>query len=223
MPFFSDIGPSEEARSPLWASFATLADQVERLVVVNVCWALQLVPGLVALAFPELPVWLRVVLGLYSATVLPVATAVLYGLAAEACRGQHVDFELAMELARSYCARSLRVLAPLYGTFGVLVWLFVLLSGVAPVQTALTLVALLWSVCATWFAVTFVASPAASVVEVARRSVRLAWQRPERTLLTWLLTVLALLLGTVSIGGLVLIVPVFVAVLHTHQHAASRL
>ncbi|MBM7790120.1 hypothetical protein [Tenggerimyces flavus] len=143
MPFLQDLSPTDEARSPLWASFATLADQVERLVLVNVGWALQLMPGLVALAFPELPTWLRVALALYSATALPIATAVLYALAAEACRGQHVDLGLAMELCRSFAAPALRVLAPLYGTFGVLVWLLVVVRGITPLTTALTLALLL--------------------------------------------------------------------------------
>ena len=102
MPFLDDTGPRDEARGPVWAAFATVASQVERLVAANVVWAVQLAPGLVALGFPGLPGWLRVVLVLYSASVLPPATAVLYGLAAEACEGQHIDMGLARELLRSY-------------------------------------------------------------------------------------------------------------------------
>ena len=184
----------------------------------------QLVPGGIALAFPELPVWLRVVLGLYSATVLPPATAVLFGLAAEACRGQHVDAGLAGELLRAYAARSLRTLAPLYGTFGVLGWAALLASqlDLSAVLAVLTLAILVWSVCATYWGPSFVADPDVSLGALARTSVRLTWRRPEQTLGTWLIVGVSLLIGVVSIGGLVLIVPMLVAILQTHRFETVR-
>lgn len=224
MPFLDDTGPRDEPRGPVWASFATVASQVERLVAANVVWALQLAPGLVALGFPELPGWLRVVLALYSASVLPPATAVLYGLAAEACEGQHVDVGLARELLRAYLRRSLLVLAPLYGTFGVLVWLLVLATafGVPLLVAVLTAAVLLWSVCATYWGPLFVDRPALSAPGLARESVRLLWRRPEQTLGTWLVVVLAALAGVVSIGGLVLIVPMLIAILQTHRYLRQR-
>ncbi|GAB3415201.1 hypothetical protein [Flindersiella endophytica] len=224
MPFLDDTGPRDEPRGPVWAAFATVASQVERLVAANVVWAVQLAPGLVALGFPELPGWLRIVLALYSATVLPPATAVLYGLAAEACEGQHVDAGLARELLRSYVRRSLLVLAPLYGTFGVLVWLLVLAmaAGVPALVTALTAAALLWSVVATYFGPLFADRPSLSALGLARASVRLVWRRPEQALVTWLVVVLAALAGVVSVGGLVLIVPMLIAILQTHRYARLR-
>jgi uncharacterized membrane protein len=224
MPFLDDTGPRDEPRGPVWAAFATVASQVERLVAANVVWAVQLAPGLVALGFPELPGWLRIVLALWSATVLPPATAVLYGLAAEACEGQHVDAELARELFRSSARRSLLVLAPLYGTFGVLVWLLVLAmaAGVPLLVTVLTAVALLWSVCATYFGPLFVDWHSLSAWGLAREAVRLVWRRPEQALVTWLVVALAALVGVVSIGGLVLIVPMLIAILHTHRYARLR-
>lgn len=218
MPFLDDTGPRDEPRGPIWSAFATVGGQVERLVAANLAWALQLAPGLVALGFPALPWWLRIVLGLYSATVLPPATAVLYGLAAEACSGQHVDAGLARELLGAYWKRSLLVLAPLYGTFGVLVWLAVA-AGVPFVVTALTAVLLLWSVCATYVGPLFVARPELPAFALAREAVRLVWRRPERALGTWLVVGLAAVIGVVSIGGLVLIVPMLVAILQTQ---ASR-
>lgn len=219
MPFLDDTSPRDEPRRPVWAAFATIADQVERLVAANVGWALVLAPGVVALAFPELPGWLRIILGLVSATLLPPATAVLYGLAAEACRGQHVDAGLARELVRELGAASLRTLAPLYGTFGVLVWGAVVAAaaGLAPLVTVLTLAVLVWSVCATYWGPLFVADPTLPPGRLATEAARLVWRHPERTLGTWLLTGVFLLVGVVSIAGLVLIVPMLVAVAQTHR------
>src|SRR5215203_1274516 len=95
MPFVSDIESRDEARGPIWGPFATIRDAVERLVALNIAWSLQLMPGLLAVAFPSLPVWLRIAFGVYSATVAVPATAVLYALALAATRGEHVSVELA--------------------------------------------------------------------------------------------------------------------------------
>jgi hypothetical protein len=220
MPFLDDTGPRDERRGPIWASFATIASQVERMVAANLGWALQLVPALLALAFPQLPGWLRIVLGLYSATALPPATAVLFGLAAEACREQHIDMGLAGELLREYALRSARTLAPLYGTFGVLIWAAVLSDAqeLAPIVVVLTLVTLLWSVCGTYWGPLFVARPELSMTGLARESVRLSRRCPEGTLATWAMVGASWIVGAVSIGGLVLIVPMFVATLQTHRY-----
>lgn len=220
MPFLEDTGPRDERRGPIWASFATVGGQVERLVAANVAWAVQVMPGGAALAFTGLPAWLRILLGLYSATVLPPATAVLFGLAAEACRGQHIDVGFAAELLRTYAARSVRTLAPLYGTFGVLIWVavFAHVRGWTAPVAALTLAILVWSVCATYWGPMFAEDPARSLVELARASVRLTWRRPEQTLTSWAMVAVSLVMGAVSIGGLVLIVPMFVAVLQTHRY-----
>jgi hypothetical protein len=222
MPFLHDIDPRDEQRSPAWAAFATIGGQVERMVAVNVGWALQLAPGGVALAFPEIPAWLRVPLILYSATVLGPATAVLFGVARYACRGQHVDVQLVKDLARQFVVPSLRTLAPLYGTFGVLIWALVATGpvGLAFLQTPLTLTLLLWSVCATYWGPLLITGTSATVRSVAVTSVRLTWRYPGQTLWTWVLTGAALVLGVVSIGGLVLVVPIFIAVLQTHRHIA---
>jgi len=220
MPFLEDIGPRDERRGPIWASFATVGGQVERMVFANLAWAVQVMPLGAALAFTGLPWWLRIVLGLYSATVLPAATAVLFGLAAEACRGQHIDAGLAVELLRAYAARSVQCLAPLYGTFGVLIWAVVLAHarGLSLPVAGLTLVILVWSVCATYWGPMFAEDPSRSVVVLARESIRLTLRRPEQTLASWAMVAVSWVMGAVSIGGLVLIVPMFVAVLQTHRY-----
>lgn len=223
MPFLDDIGPRDDPRGTVWATFATIGEQVERLVVVNLAWALQLVPGLAALAFPELPLWARAALGLYSATAVPPATAVLHGLAAEAGRRQHIDVDLARQYLRTHGARSLRTLAPLYGIGGVLAWLAAAAAGYRA-DAALTLVTfalLVWSVVSVQWGPLFAADPDQPMLQLARQGIRLTLRRPEATLGTWALSGLFLLVGLVSIGGLCLVVPILIAVLQTHRQVDS--
>lgn len=67
MPFLEDISPQHETqRGPLWEAFAVLHDQIERMVALNIVWALQTLPSMVGLAFPTLPLGLRVALVAYS-------------------------------------------------------------------------------------------------------------------------------------------------------------
>ena len=63
MPFVADIETRDEARGPIWGPFAVIRDNVERLVALNLGWSVQLLPGVLALAFPQLPLWLRLVHG----------------------------------------------------------------------------------------------------------------------------------------------------------------
>lgn len=219
MPFLDDTSPREETRGPTWASFATIAGQVERLIAVNAAFAVVCLPGVVALVFPELPGWLRLVLGILTATALPPALAALYSLAGVACREQHVDLGLAQELVRTLSGRGLRVLGPLYGTFGVLLWLgmFAADLGLSAITTAATLLILLWSVCATYWGPLFGREPGQSARRLARESVRLTVRYPAQSLTTWVIAGLAMVVGAVSIVGLVLITPTMVAVLHTHR------
>lgn len=222
MPFLDDIGVrDDDDRGPVWEAFAALADQVERLVAVNVAWASQLLPGVLALGFPEWPAWLRVGLGLYSATALVPATGTLFGLAEYARRRDHLSVELARQLFRQLAMPSFRVLAPLYGTLGVLVWATLLASWGGPVIVGALLVfaLLLALVCATYWGPLLAARPDAPATALARRSVELAWRDPGATLGTGAVTALALVIGVVSVGGLFLIVPVVIALLQTCRYA----
>jgi len=85
---------------------------------------------------------------------------------------------------------------------------------------ALTLLILLWSVCATYWGPLFVDQPSLSAVGIARASVSLVWRRPEQTLATWCMVAVAWVVGVISIGGLVLIVPMLVVILQTHRYLA---
>lgn len=218
MPFLGDIESRDEPRGPIWGPFAVIRDNVERLVALNLGWSLQLAPGAVALALPQLPLWLRVVMGLYSATAAIPATGVLYALSFAATRGEHLSLDLALHELRKIALPSFRVLTPLYGVFGVLIWAALLAGPTVPaVMTVVTLGCLLWYLCATYWGPLLVDCRELSAWQAAGRSAQLVWRYPVETLATALVAALALVVGMISIGGLVLIVPVVITLLHTQR------
>ena len=80
MPFLDDISADDEMlERPIWGAFALVKDNLERVMLANIGWALQLFPALGALAFPQLPLFLRLLLFFYSLTALAPATVLLYG------------------------------------------------------------------------------------------------------------------------------------------------
>jgi hypothetical protein len=219
MPFVADIETRDEPRGAIWQSFSIIRDNVEQLVALNLAWSLQLVPGLLALAFPQWPPGLRVGLGLYSATAVIPATGLLYALALAASRGEPLNRDLALDSLRQLLMPSFRVLTPLYGAFGILIWLALLVGPGAPfVSTLATLAGLLWYLCATYWGPFLVSNPGTSAMHVAGRSIALAWRYPAETLVAALVSAAALLVGLISIGGLFLIVPVVIALLHTQRY-----
>ena len=219
MPFVADIETRDESRGPIWGPFAVIRDNVELLLVLNLSWSMQLLPGVLALAFPQVPVWLRLIMGISSATALIPATGVLYALTLAAARGEHVSWDLAMLSLRDLALPSFRTLTPLYGVFGVLIWLAIIAAPVVPVLTTLaTLACLLWYLCATYWGPLLVVHPGADVASLVRGSILLVWHYPVETFVTALVAAVALVVGMVSIGGLVLIVPVVIALLHTQRY-----
>jgi hypothetical protein len=219
MPFVADIRTRDDAHGPIWGPFAVIRDNIESLVVLNLGWSLQLLPAVLALAFPQLPPWLRLIMGLYSATVVIPATGVLYALTLAATRGEPVSRELAILSWRQLALSSFRMLTPLYGVFGLLIWLAILVGSSMPVLTTLaTLACLLWYLCATYWGPMLAIDPGMEVVSAARGSLLLVWRYPAETFVTGLVAGAALVIGMVSIGGLVLIVPVVIALLHTQRY-----
>jgi len=219
MPFVSDIETRDDSRGPIWGPFAVIRDNVELLLVLNLGWSLQLLPGVLALAFPQLPLWLRLIMGIYSATALIPATGVLYALTLAAARGEQLSMELAIQSLRDFALPSFRILMPLYGVFGVLIWLAIIVGPAMPIVTTLaTLASLLWYLCATHWGPMLAVRPDADVASVVRGSLLLVWRYPAETFVTALAAAVALVVGMVSIGGLVLIVPVVIALLHTQRY-----
>jgi hypothetical protein len=219
MPFFHDTDSRDERRGPIWAPFAVIRDNVERLVLVNLGWSIQLLPGVLALAFPELPSWVRVAMGLYSATVLVPATGALYALSFAAARGEHVSLDLARHYLRELVIPSFRTLAPLYGVFGVLIWVGIFSNPSVPsVTTGATLAALTWYLCAIYWGPLLISHPEMSAVTIASRSAQIVWRHPAESFATGVVAAVALVIALVSIAGLFLIVPVVITLLHCERY-----
>jgi hypothetical protein len=219
MPFVADTETRDDSRGPIWGPFTVIRDNVELLLVLNLGWSMQLLPGVLALAFPQLPLWLRLTMGVYSATAIIPATGVLYALTLAATRGEQVSVELALLSLRDLALPSVKMLTPLYGVFGVLIWLAILVGPAMPALTTLaTLACLLWYLCATYWGPILIIHPNADVASVVRGSILLVWRYPAETFGTGLVAAVALVVGMVSIGGLVLIVPVVIALLHTQRY-----
>ena len=219
MPFVADIETRDDSRGPIWGPFAVIRDNVELLLVLNLGWSMQLLPGVLALAFPPLPLWLRLIMGIYSATALIPATGVLYALTLAAARGEQLSMELAIQSLRDFALPSFRTLTPLYGVFGVLIWLAIIVGPAMPILTMLvTLTCLLWYLCAMFWGPMLVTHPEADVASLVRGSILLVWRYPAESFVTGLVAAVALVVGMVSIGGLVLIVPVVIVLLHTQRY-----
>lgn len=213
MPFLDDSGPRpEEERSPIWRSFALVKDQLERLIVLNLLWVLQCVPLFVAWAV-SMPAWLRALLTLYTIAALIPATGLLFALTERVSQGVPLDKDLVLETLRETWKASLTRLLPLYSLFAWLGWA-AYFSGqrgwLLPDALARLLFLLLLVVSLYWGGL-FALRPDLGFLGMLRGSVRLFWHRPGRTLLMGLASLLAGLLGIVSIAGFFLIVPVLLA------------
>src|SRR5215217_9702583 len=128
MPFVADIETRGDAQGPIWGPSTVIRDNIESLVLLNLGWSMQLLPGVLALAFPQLPLWLRLIMVVYSATAVIPATGVLYALTLAATRGEQVSRELAILSWRELALPSIKMLTPLYGVFGVLIWLAIIVG-----------------------------------------------------------------------------------------------
>lgn len=227
MPFFDDSGVRpEEARGPIWGAFATLADQIERMIALNIGWALQQAPGAAALMLTDWPIWARLPLAGYSALALAPATGVLYALIARACDGEMLRWESVGETLRVVAKPSLFSLMPLFASAGAL--LFVAAWAASAQQVLLDALAqlgiFLLAATSLYWGPLFAERPERSAFALLRRSLSLIGQYPLPTLLLAGVCAFALLLGIISIGGLVLIVPVVLALLQTHmlRHLRSK-
>lgn len=220
MPFLDDIGSDDEAlQRPVWGVFALIRDNLERVMAANIGWSLQLFPAIAALAFPQLPAVVRVLLILYSALVFTPATGILFTWMARV--NQHETLRLAMlkEDLRELALPSLLGLAPLFGLLG-LCYLAIVLLGLAhilllDVLARFTLLVLL--VCALYWGPLFAEEPGRLPFSTLRQSLLLVWKYPGQTVATGLLAALVALIGFASLAGFFLIAPVIVALLQTRR------
>ncbi|MEP7293584.1 MAG: hypothetical protein ABI835_17490 [Chloroflexota bacterium] len=223
MPFLDDTGIREEVdRGPLWSAFATFGGQLERMIALNVLWALQLAPAVLAMLLINAPDLIRLLLILYTAAAIPPATMILYALLRRATEGDPVDFGLIRELLGQLLVPSYRAFAPLLGFLGFVLWSINTANeaNLFLVSVLLQLAFLLLLTSAHYWGALLVEHPDWSAPAVIGRSFRLVWRSPGRSLLVSGVVLLAMVLGAISVGGLVLAVPVIIVLLQTQMFLA---
>jgi hypothetical protein len=223
MPFLDDIGADEEAlQRPIWGVFALVKDNLERVLVANLAWSVQLLPAMAALAFPQLPLVLRVVLIAYSALALTPATALLFVWMARVNQSEMLRLEMLREDVRELLLPGLLCLAPLFGLLGMAYFAVVLLSFahllLLDVLARFGLLILLAS--ALYWGPLFAAYPGRSPFYLLRCSLMLLWCYPGATIATGLLALLVAGVGVFSVAGFFLIAPVVAALLLTRRCCA---
>lgn len=220
MPFLNDIGADDEVlRRPIWGVFALVKDNLERVLLANVGWSLQMLPAIAAFGFPELPTIIRVLLILYSATALAPATAILYAWMARVSQGEMLRLEMLKESFRELALPSLLRMAPLFGVLG-LGYLAILLLGFAHILLLDTLARFAFLVlltCALYWGPLFAEYPDRSPLFLLRQSLLLVWKYPGPTVLTGLVVLLVAAFGVLTVVSLFVIVPAVIALLQTRR------
>jgi len=225
MPFFDDSGPRpEQERNPIWRSFALIKDQLERLILVNLLWSLQTVPLWVALAFDQIPSWLRVALSLYTTIALAPATAALFAVVADLSDDVPVDRDLLWNHFKAQVKPGFLKLLPLLSLF---YWIGLLATYAAGrgwllVDVSARLVFLLLLVFSLYWGPLLVYEPKLLAWGILYRSARRFWKRPGQTLGMGLACLFALALGIVSVAGFMLIVPVLIALFQVQLYRSGK-
>ncbi|MDX1992520.1 MAG: hypothetical protein SF029_09025 [bacterium] len=217
MPFQDDSGITREDNPhPLVAPFSAFAAQVERVVIVNVAWAVHLVPALVAFV-ADVPEAVRIALTLYTVIAFIPATAWLYRMARHIADHDHLSPDLGSTALQETFLPSFRVLLPLLGCMGLLfvVSAWADANGVFLLAVIGRLALLLYATTAIWWGVFHAQQPQWSAVRVVRESARLVWQHPVPALLPLFAAGVTMLIGVISIGGIFLAVPVLIALYAT--------
>lgn len=208
-----------ETPGPIWGAFALVREQVERLVAVNLLWSVQLLPGVAGLALQGWPLPLRMLLVGYSALAAPPATLVVYALVRGVCEGEEVKGEDVVDAFRTLTLPSFRSLAPLLVTLGGLGWAAAVVSGQLLLLDVLLRLALLFGfVCALFWGPLLVDAPRLSPWGLLARSVRLVLRAPGRALGTFSVSLLAVAVMVVSVGGLFLLAFVLLALFGTLRY-----
>lgn len=198
----------------LWGAFIDLRESLERLVLLNLVWSLQLVPSLLALAFQEWPLALRGVLLFYSAVAAVPATLVVYVLVARSFEGEDVRPDAVKDAFRQYSRASLRSFAPLLLGVALLIWssLQPLPFGVA-VGVRVLLLLLLMS--ALYWGPLLAANPRLSPPALLRASSLLVLEHPWPSLKLAAASLLCAAIAAISIGGFFLVSLTLLALFQT--------
>ena len=220
MPFLEDTGVrTEEHRGPLLSAFAILLDQIERMVVLNLVWAAQFVPVLLAYVL-SLPLAIRLMLLACNGFLYFPLTGMLYTAINRACDGELLRVDMVLDALRESARRSPLVLAPLVVTFPILVLIAVWAASanLFILDVLIRLAILLLGVCSIYWGPLFAVNTQGSAIFMLSRSADLFFHYPALTFLTGCAVLLTMIIGTFSVGGLFLIVPVLVALLETQLY-----
>jgi hypothetical protein len=216
MPFQDDTGITlDEHRGPLWSVFAIFGSQLERLILLNLGWALQLVPAMAALILAGLPIPVRVLMVVYTGMAVPPATAVMYGMCSCAADEDMLHIDLLTEVFKDMAWPGLRTLAPLLGSLGLVAWLAqqANAAGLFPVSALLQIALLIMLVTANYWGPLLIVHPDRPAHELFAMALRLVWYYPAPTALLSLVVLVTGVIGAISIGGLFLAIPVIIALL----------
>jgi hypothetical protein len=217
MPFLEDTGVrTEEHRGPLVSAFSVLLEQIERMVLLNLVWAVQFVPVLCAYIL-SLPLAIRLILLACNGLMYFPLTGMLYIAIGKACDGELLRVDTVMDALRGTSRRSALVLAPLLVVFPALVLVTIWASSAnfLLLDVLARLAILVLGVCSLYWGPLFAASSDSSAVFILRRSAALTFKYPLLTILTGCAVLLTMIIGTFSVGGLFLIVPVLIALIET--------
>lgn len=216
MPFQDDTGVSiEEHRGPLWSVFAIFGGQLERMILLNLGWALQLVPAMAGAILTGLPASVRVLLVAYTLAAIPPATAVMYRMCARAADDDMLHMDLLNEVFKELAGPGFRVLAPLLGSLGLVAWLAQRsnAAGLVPISVLLQVALLIMLAAANYWGPLLIAQPRRPAYDVFRAALRLVWVYPAPTVVLSLAVLITGMIGVISIGGLFLAIPVIIALL----------
>ncbi len=197
-----------------WGAFSDLRESLERLVLLNLVWSSQLVPGLLGLAFQEWPLALRGVLVFYSAVVAVPATLVVYALVAGLLEGDDIRYETVRDAFARTSRASFQSLAPLLLGSAAVVWLALQpLPYAAAVGVRLLL--LLTLMTALYWGPLLAADPRLSPPALVRASSRLVLAYPWLSLQLAAATLLGVVVAVISVGGFFLVSITLLALFQT--------
>jgi hypothetical protein len=220
MPFLDTIDADDEAlRRPVWGVFVLIKDNLERVMLANIGWSIQLLPAIAALAFPQVSTPVRVLLILYSLLMLAPATGVLYVWMARVNQRELLRLEMLKEDFLHLALPGLLCLAPLFCLLGI--WgagTFLLsLAHILLLDVLARFFLLVLLVSALYWGPLFAEYPGHSPLFLLRQSLLLVWKYPGLTIMTSLLALLVAALGIASVAGFFLIAPVVIALLQTRR------
>lgn len=191
-------------------SIALWRAQWPAMLLLNFAWVILFVPLVLALAFPAWPYGLRIALSLFSVFALIPATAALYAILHRVCDGASLGFDLAWQGLKAQFVNAFTRLLPLNS---LLFWLILadrwaIGKSLFIEATIVRLLILILAVLSLYWGPTMVDVPALSAIGLFIASYKLFWHRPGKTLLAGLSCLLILVLGAVTILGMLLIAPV---------------